>query len=249
FSSWIAVHFRRAPRSPRQGRPPSRRPRLTLELLEDRLAPATLTVNTLVDSIGGSQLSLRDAILAVDGGSYSGPATGQVSGTFGSNDTMLFQSALNGTLSLTTANGPLVISKNLTITANPTQSAVTISGQFAGSQTGVFEVTSAATATIAGLTITQGKDSSNLFGGIYVQAGGALTVKGCTFVNNQSAGPGGGAILNAGTLSVTNSTFTNNSAIVGGAIDNISGATASVINCTIAGNQATTGSGTGGGVA
>ena len=243
FSSWIAAPFRRAPRSPRPGRPPSRRYRPTLELLEDRLALATLTVNTLADSTGGSQLSLRDAILAVDGGSYSGPATGQVSGTFGSNDTILFQSGLNGTLSLTTASGPLVISNNLTITGTHTLN------QSAGSQTGVFEVTGAATATIAGLTITQGKDSTNLFGGIDVQAGGALTVNGCTFVNNQSMGAGGGAVLNAGTLTVTNSTFNNNSGVVGGAIDNISGATATLINCTISGNQATTGSGTGGGVA
>jgi autotransporter-associated beta strand protein len=215
-------------------------------LLEDRFAPATLTVNTLADSIGASQLSLRDAILAVDSGSYNGPATGQVSGTFGSNDTILFQSGLNGTLSLTTANDPLVISSDVTISANPTQSAVTVSGQ---TQTGVFEVTSPATATIAGLTITQGQDSTNQFGGIFVQAGGALTVNGCTFVGNQSAGAGGGAILNAGTLTVTDSTFNANSGVVGGAIDNVSGATATLINCTISGNQATTSSGTGGGVA
>ena len=120
FSSWIAARFRRAPRSARPGRRLSRRYHPTLERLEDRLALATLTVNTLADSTGGSQLSLRDAILAVDGGSYSGSATGQVSGTFGSNDTILFQSGLNGTLSLTTASGPLVVSSNLTITANPT---------------------------------------------------------------------------------------------------------------------------------
>ncbi len=220
--------------------------RPTLELLEDRLAPATLTVNSLADSTAASQLSLRDAILAVDHGSYSGPATGQVSGTFGSNDTILFQSGLNGTLSLNNTKGPLVISSNLTITANPTLNPITISG---GTKTGVFEVTSPATATIAGLTITSGKDSTNLFGGIDVQAGGALTVNGCTFVSNQSTGAGGGAILNAGTLSVTDSTFNANSGVVGGAIDNLSGATATLINCTISGNLATTASGTGGGVA
>src|SRR5205823_3126790 len=87
LSSWIAVPIRRTRCSRRTGRR-----RLKLGVLEDRVAPATLTVNTLADSTGGSQLSLRDAILAVDGGSYSGPATGQVSGTFGSNDTIQFQS-------------------------------------------------------------------------------------------------------------------------------------------------------------
>ncbi len=246
FSSWIAPSFRRSSRSPRPERPLRRRFRPTLEVLEDRLAPATLTVNTLSDTTGGSQLSLRDAILAVDHGSYTGPATGQVSGTFGSNDTILFQSGLNGALGLNNASGPLVISSNVTITANPTLNAITISGQ---SKTGDFEVTSPAAATIAGLTITNGKDSTNLFGGIDVQADAALTVNGCTFVSNQSTGAGGGAILNAGTLSVTDSTFNANSGVVGGAIDNLSGATATLINCTISGNQATTGSGTGGGVA
>jgi autotransporter-associated beta strand protein len=249
FSPWVAAFFRRISHLPRTARSPSRRHRLALDVLVDRVAPATLMVNTLTDSIGGSQLSLRDAILAVDGGSYSGPASGQISGPFGSDDTILFKSGLNGTLSLVTASGPLVISSDVTITADPTLSAITISGQFAGNQTGVFEVTSAATATIAGLTITQGRDSTNLFGGISVQAGGNLTVNGCTFVNNQSMGAGGGAILNAGTLNVTDSTFNSNSGVVGGAIDNISGATATLINCTISGNQATSASGTGGGVA
>jgi autotransporter-associated beta strand protein len=246
FSTWIPVPAHRARCSPRPARAPRRRYSLKLNVLEDRLPPATLTVNTLGDSIGGSQLSLRDAILAIDGGSYSGPATGQVTGTFGINDTIVFQSALNGTLSLNTASGPLVISQNVTLNANPAANAITITGH---TQTGVFKVTSAATATIAGLTITQGKDSANVFGGIYVQAGSTLTVNGCTFVGNQSTGAGGGAILNAGTLTVTGSTFSNNSGVVGGAIDNISGATATLVNCTISGNQATTVSGTGGGVA
>src|SRR5262249_52509487 len=80
-------------------------------------------------------------------------------------------------------------------------------------------------------------------------SGGTLTVNGCTFVDNISMGPGGGAILNAGTLTVINSTFNNNSGVAGGAIDNLSGATATLINCTISGNQATSASGTGGGVA
>src|SRR5262245_52401319 len=98
--------------SPHTGRRFGRRCRLTVDALEDRLPPATLTVNTLGDSVGGSQLSLRDAILAVGAGSYGGPASGQVSGTFGSNDTIQFQSGLNGTLGLNNVRGPLVISRD-----------------------------------------------------------------------------------------------------------------------------------------
>jgi autotransporter-associated beta strand protein len=215
-------------------------------MLEERQAPATLTVNTLGDSVGGSQLSLRDAILAVDGGSYSGPATGQVTGTFGSNDTIVFQAGLTGTLGLNNSRGPLVISQNVTVTANPAVNSITVTGNL---QTGIFNVTSGAAATIAGLTISRGNDSANVFGGVYVQAGSALTVTGCTLAGNQSDGAGGGAILNAGTLTATNCTFNNNSGVAGGAIDNVSGATATLINCTVSGNQATTASGTGGGVA
>ena len=105
------------------------------------------------------------------------------------------------------------------------------------------------TATVAGLTITKGKDSTNLFGAIHVQSGGADGQRLHLRQQPVHGRAGGGAILNAGTLTVTNSTFNNNSGVVGGAIDNISGATATLINCTISGNQATSGSGSGGGVA
>ncbi|HEX3150826.1 MAG TPA: putative Ig domain-containing protein, partial [Gemmataceae bacterium] len=245
-STWNAVFVRRAHCSTRQNRCPINRFRPKLEALDDRLAPATLTVNSLANSTGGSQLTLRDAILAVDAGSYSGPASGQVTGTFGSNDTIQFQSGLNGTLSLSIANGTMVISKNVTIAANPALNAITINGQ---TNAGIFQVNSPAAATISGLTLTRGKDAGNVFGGIYVQAGANLTINGCTLTSNQSTGVGGGAILNAGTLTATNCTFNANTGVVGGAIDNVSGATATLINCTISGNQATTASGAGGGVA
>jgi hypothetical protein len=70
-----------------------------MEPLEDRLAPATLIVNTTADVVNPSDgtLSLRDAISAVDAGNVNGLTLGeqgQVTGTFGSND--IIQFAISG---------------------------------------------------------------------------------------------------------------------------------------------------------
>ena len=95
------------------------------EVLEDRLAPATLLVNSVADNITDtSHLTLRDAIMLVDSGgkvaplgqsSIPGGWASQISGTFGTNDTIDFSSALGGdTIELD--GGALAISANLTIT-------------------------------------------------------------------------------------------------------------------------------------
>jgi CSLREA domain-containing protein len=61
---------------------------LQLEILEDRLAPATLTVNTLADeATADTTLSLREAVGVVNSGSTGGLSSAeraQVSGTLGS---------------------------------------------------------------------------------------------------------------------------------------------------------------------
>lgn len=226
---------------------PRRRGGLRLDPLEDRLAPATLTVNTLNDAMLGSQLSLRDAVNAIQAGTYMGSAMGQISGTFGVNDTIIFQAGLNGTLSINAANGPFILGKDVTLFANPSLNAITINGQ---NTSAIFKVNATVEASVAGLTLHQGKDLANQYGAISVLAGGELTVNNCTFTANVSGGAnGGGAILNAGTLTVTNSTFTTNSGLTGGAINNLAGATATVINSTLSANQATTASGMGGGIA
>jgi hypothetical protein len=78
--------------------------RLGLEMLDDRVVPAVLTINTLADTTDSGLLSVRDAISVVDGGSTSGlPASevNQVSGTLGQNDTITFAAGLSGTISLT----------------------------------------------------------------------------------------------------------------------------------------------------
>src|SRR5229473_6453987 len=72
----------------------SRRAHPQLELLESRLAPATITVTTSADDItpNDGSVSLREAITAVNAGNDLGDPdiTAQNPGTFGVNDTINF---------------------------------------------------------------------------------------------------------------------------------------------------------------
>ena len=100
--------------------------RPAVEQLEDRLAPATLVVNALADNITDtSHLTLRDAITLVNNagnsnslGQSSMPSgwASQIAGTFGSSDTIQFDSSLSGgTITLGGTELPQ-IANNVTIT-------------------------------------------------------------------------------------------------------------------------------------
>ncbi|MFI5455452.1 MAG: choice-of-anchor Q domain-containing protein [Isosphaerales bacterium] len=118
----------------------------------------------------------------------------------------------------------------------PGANNLTVSGNFASQ---VFYVNAGVTATIAGLTIADGK---SLFGG-GIENDGTLTVTNSTLSGN-SAGccnDSGGGIYNGGTLTVTNSTLAGNSAPNGGGIFN--DGTLTVTNSTLAGNSAPNGGG------
>src|SRR5262249_736921 len=74
--SWIRNPF--ASRKPRTIRKAPARSRPTVEILEDRMAPATLTVNTLGDnSNADTGLSLREAILLVNNAGNAQAALGR----------------------------------------------------------------------------------------------------------------------------------------------------------------------------
>src|SRR5258708_31412324 len=68
--------------------------RPALEILEDRQAPALLTVNSVADNTtADSALTLREAVLAVDGTLGRSLTTAEkalVAGTLGSNDKIQF---------------------------------------------------------------------------------------------------------------------------------------------------------------
>jgi hypothetical protein len=148
---------RHAPhRPPGRRRRPRRRARLTLEVLEDRLAPATITLTTNADDPTLTLDSLRAAIASIEHGADQN-ANIQRTGAYGVNDTILFNlPADQRTITLTSndsnlAFGPtaLVITADMTIDA--TQDGVTLSGNNARR---LFAVGSTATLTLEGLTLT-----------------------------------------------------------------------------------------------
>jgi hypothetical protein len=227
-----------------------------LEVLEDRLAPATLLVNTTDDNTTSDQfLSLREAILLVDHGGDAMAALGRSltagemaqvfgSGSYDSYDTVKFDPSLKDR-TITLTSGELYLSRNMSI-SGPGASHLTISGNNASR---VFEIASGTTVSLSGLTIAHGNSGTLDGGGIY-NNGGALTVSYSTVTNNSapnlsspdSFGRGGGIKNDAGTLTVSNSTFTNNSAYHGGGIENDAG-TLTVSNSTLADNSARAGAG------
>ena len=117
---------------------------------------------------------------------------------------------------------------------------MTLSG---GNSVGVFSVKAGVTATLADLSLIDGKSSS---GGAIVDQG-TLTITSSTLSGNRSTGLGG-AIVVTGSLTVVNSTLASNTAAgSGGAIENVGSLT--VLDSTLAANQAGTGgSGSGGGI-
>jgi fibronectin-binding autotransporter adhesin len=158
---------------------------------------------------------------------------------------------LSGTLMLSPPAGPIVI--------NGPQAGVIISGN---ALVEVFEVARNVTATLTGLTISDGlvagsggaihdnlaanltltndvftNNSAAFFGGAIYNDGGTLAITNTTFSNNSATYGLGGAIDNTGALTVIGSTFTGGNAFQGGAIDNRSG-TLAVTNSTFTFNIA-----------
>src|SRR5437879_11787613 len=88
------MRMRLAPRLEEKSGCVRRRAHPRLELLESRLAPATITVTTTADDItpNDGSVSLREAIIAVNAGNDLGDPdiTAQNPGTFGTNDKINF---------------------------------------------------------------------------------------------------------------------------------------------------------------
>jgi hypothetical protein len=192
---------------------------------------ATITVTNTNDNGAGS---LRQAIADAHNG-----------------DTVDF--GVTGTITLST--GDLLVDKSVTI-HGPGSGNLTVDAN--GSGRG-FYVSSGVTATIAGLTITNGIDGGFGGGGIYNDHA-TLAVDNCTVSGNYAPFQGGG-IYNAGsygsaTLTVTNSTVSGNHSAApygagnGGGIYNdgsYGSATLTVTNSTFSDNFANTAGPSGGG--
>jgi hypothetical protein len=148
-----------------------------LELLEDRLAPATFNVTTLADSVAvnlttgqdaSGQVSLRSAIQAADATSGAN-AINVPAGTY--------------TLSIP---GPLDITNDLTISGAGANSTI-IDGNFFDQ---VFRVDSG-NVTISGVTVRRGISQEG--GGLYSDTSGRVTLLNDIFTNNVAVGATGAA--------------------------------------------------------
>jgi hypothetical protein len=191
--------------------------RLQLEALEDRTAPAVLTVTSLADNTTDTTvMTLRAAVDLVDSGGASVAARGAptvaptgaqtvFSGSFGSGDTIQFDPGLfsGGPQTLSMSEGLMLISKSVTVNG-PGAGLLTIDAQ---GQSQIFRVGQLSpslvfvTGPVAldGLTLTGGYNnlsgSSGAGGAIFAfmsPASGGLTLNDCTFTGNSSAQGQGG---------------------------------------------------------
>jgi CSLREA domain-containing protein len=225
-----------------------RQPRFrpALEELENRWAPAVLTVNTVADNTtADSALSLREAISVVDGTlgrSLTSAEKALVTGTLGTNDTIQF-SLPTGPQTITLIGGALSITKPVMI-AGPGAGALTVNGNNATRDFVVGQIFSQnlrLVVAINGLTVSGGNSA---YGGGLLNFG-TLTITNTTFSGDTATGNGGGGIYNDGALTLTNCTVSGNStlgstssATAGGGLLNLSAGTVTMTNSTFAGNTA-----------
>jgi predicted outer membrane repeat protein len=181
----------------------------SVEPLEARIAPATITVYSLAQlpALGPGHTTLAGAISLVSNLNTSTTP-----------DTIVFAHGLAGTMSLTLGELP-VITKPVTI-EGPGSNKIIIN---ANGDSRIFDIdtgTSSVPVTISGLALING---DTVTGGSGTQGGG----------NN----PGdGGAIFCAGTLTLKGCVISGNSASAGGGVYQF-GDTVTVKNCLIAGNS------------
>jgi len=218
-------------------KPIRRRPRptqrLALETLEDRTAPAVVTVNTLADDTGADAfLTLREAITLVNAGTAADPGNdlgraltaqelAQVEGVFGTSDTIRFESSpgvdLVGTINL---SGELPFLDAAAAIEGPGADLLAVSGR---GEIRVLHVGARFIGTVSGLTLRDGPGDS----GVLIQNVGRLTLVDCV------VGPTNGT----GLLNQHESILTLNRVTVQGAnrgIDNFGNV--ELTSCTVSGN-------------
>jgi hypothetical protein len=198
-----------------------------VEWLEDRQAPAVLTVTSLANTGPGS---LREAIFHANGDSK---------------DTIVFAPGLNhATITLTTSSNVLGFGQSAfeivsTMTILGSGQTLQVQG---GSNFRLFTVKAGGFLALHDLTLTGGHDTSGSDGGA-IHNEGSLGVQNCLLWQNVTTNLGyGGAFYNASGAFATliNTTIVANQAIYGGGVYDYGG-TVTLYNCTVTGNSVTSG--------
>jgi hypothetical protein len=178
----------------------SRRVRLGLEHLEDRLTPAQLAVTSALDPATLTPGTLRYAVTQANHDA-----------SLGISDTINFNTTQMGTNQIKLQQGPLTLTPGTGTTTINGGGVVTLDGNHASR---LFLVDSGASADLTGLTIQNGQ-AANYGGGI--ENFGKLTVSSSTLSSNSAEY--GGAIFNDGALTLNNNTnVSNNYAWYGGGL-------------------------------
>jgi uncharacterized repeat protein (TIGR01451 family) len=178
--------------------------------------------------------------------------------------TITFDPAIFDTGQTITLTAPLALGNTVlsTTIAGP-GAGVIVSG---GNAVGVFQVESGVTATLSGLTISDGHTTGNgggldnegaatvsdctlsastaqNGGGVYTAPGAVTTLIDST-VSGDKASHNGGGLYNAGVTTLTNCTLSGDTAMQnGGGLATGSGGMTTLTNCTVSGNSATNGGG------
>jgi CSLREA domain-containing protein len=186
------------------------------------------TVTTLGDPTTGTcdpgDCSLRQAVAASEGNS--------------SDDRILFQAGLSGTIALGGGQGHLYASQPLEV-LGPGAGALAVD---ADASSRVFNIFSGVgdDVTISGLTVTGG-DPSGSGGGIYSRYAD-LTIRDSTISGNDASGAGAGVFSYDGTLEIVGSTVSENDASFGGGVSSSEGSV-TIKRSTLSGNGSTNGGG------
>jgi predicted outer membrane repeat protein len=219
IKNWLAGMLGRRTRF-QPGAATMARPRLVVERLEDRTAPAVLTVNSTADTANNADpyLSLREAIAIANSPTLpvglSPQILGQISGTLHGtgNDTILFD-----------ISSPIMLGgSQLKLSLPSTSATITIDGGAAGVTVDgnhdslVLQVDIGVQAQLTHLTLRNGNDV-NYGGGIFNE--GTMVITNCTIASNTV----GGIDNEGGTITLQGCLITNNSALVAGGIFNNTG--------------------------
>lgn len=217
-----------------------------VELLESRIAPASLVVTTLSDTVAADGfVSLREAIQAAN----TNLAVNEAGAGDADGDSITFDPALSGSISL---GSVLSIVDDLSIDGDVLAGRITLDGLDTVQILNINTTGGAGTNTdvaLSNLILEDGSVTGN--GGAIAHAANALTLENVDISSSSANGAGasGGAVFSAGTLTVNGGVFTGNTSVrAGGAFEMVATSVSVLNNVTVDGNSTGPTPGNGGGL-